>query len=138
MDAQIRLGKIKEHHRLRARVSAKKLGEMVQTDHMSVCTECGLAVKQSKAVCPVFHNNLHLRSLQVQLTNDAVRDFEEMFNSIDGHDSPTRPSYVSNQFLKTFFSLFAHPYRGSYRKEFLKINFQRRPIQNSVPSVVMI
>ena len=114
MDAQIRLGKIKEHHRLRAaRVSAKKLGEMVRTDHMSVCTECGLAVKQSKAVCPVFHNNLDLRSLQVQLTNDAVRDFEEMFNSIDGHDSPTRSSYVLNQFLKTFFSLSDHPYRGS-------------------------
>ena len=114
IDTQIRFGKIKEHHRLRAaRVSAKKLGEMVRTDHMSVCTECGFAVKQSRDVCPVPKNNLDVRSFLAQLTEDAARDSEETFNFIDGHDSLTRVSYVLNQIEKTFFSLSDHPYRGS-------------------------
>ena len=63
-------------------------------------------------------------SFLVQLTDDAVRDLEEVCDYIDRHDSPGRADHVLEQIEKAFASLSEHPERGSYPKELLDIGIR--------------
>ena len=63
-------------------------------------------------------------SFLVQLTDDAVRDLEEVCDYIDRHDSPGRADHVLEQIEKAFASLSEHPQRGSYPKELLDIGIR--------------
>lgn len=63
-------------------------------------------------------------SFLVQLTDDAARDLEEIYNYIDRHDSPGRADHVLRRIEKAFSSLSEHPHRGSYPKELLDIGIR--------------
>lgn len=63
-------------------------------------------------------------SFIVQLTNDAVRDLEEICAYIDRHDSPGRADQVLDRIEKAFSSLVEHPERGRYPSELLDIGIR--------------
>ena len=63
-------------------------------------------------------------SFLVQLTDDAARDLEEIYDYIDRHDSPGRADHVLRRIEKAFSSLSEHPHRGSYPKELLDIGIR--------------
>ena len=63
-------------------------------------------------------------SFIVQLTNDAVRDLEEICAYIDRHDSPGRADRVLDRIEKAFGSLVGHPERGRYPTELLDIGIR--------------
>ncbi len=60
----------------------------------------------------------------VQLTNDAARDLEEIYDYIDRHDAPDRADHVLEQIEKAFRSLSEHPHRGNTPKELLDIGLR--------------
>ena len=60
----------------------------------------------------------------VQLTDDATRDFEEIYDYIDQHDAPGRADHVLEQIEKSFNGLSEHPHRGNYPKELLDIGIR--------------
>ena len=60
----------------------------------------------------------------VQLTNDAARDLEEIFDYIDRHDARDRADHVLEQIEKAFHSLSEHPHRGNSPKELLDIGLR--------------
>ena len=60
----------------------------------------------------------------VQLTNDAARDLEEIFDYIDRHDARDRADNVLEQIDKAFHSLSEHPHRGNSPKELLDIGLR--------------
>ena len=64
-------------------------------------------------------------SLLVQLTNDALRDLEEICSYIDRHDSPGRADHVLDRIEKAFTSLVEHPERGRYPTELLDIGIRQ-------------
>ena len=66
-------------------------------------------------------------SFLVQLTDDAARDLEEIYDYIDWHDSPGRADHVPQRIEKAFSSLSEHPHRGSYPKELLDIGIREYP-----------
>ena len=60
----------------------------------------------------------------VQLTDDAVRDPEEICDSIEQHDAPGKADHVLEQIERAFGSLSKHPRRGNYPKELLDIGIR--------------
>jgi toxin ParE1/3/4 len=60
-------------------------------------------------------------SFSVLLTDDAVRDLEDLCDYIDLHDVPGKADYVLEQLEKAFNSLSEKPHRGAYPKELLSI-----------------
>ena len=63
-------------------------------------------------------------AFQVLLTDDAVRDLEDIRDYIDGHDSRARADYVLDRIEEAFRSLAEHPHRGSYPTELLDIGIR--------------
>ena len=60
----------------------------------------------------------------VQLTDDAVRDLEEICDYIEQHDAPGKADHVLEQIEQAFGSLAKHPRRGNYPKELLDIGIR--------------
>ena len=60
----------------------------------------------------------------VQLTDDAVRDLEEICDYIEQHDSPGKADHVLEQIERTFSRLSKHPHRGRHQKELLDIGIR--------------
>ena len=60
----------------------------------------------------------------VQLTDDATRDLEEIWDYIDRHDELGRADYVLEQIEKAFSSLSEYPERGNYPTELLDIGIR--------------
>ncbi len=63
-------------------------------------------------------------SFLVQLTDDAVRDLEEICDYIEHHDAPGKADQVLEQIERAFGSLSKHPRRGNYQKELLDIGIR--------------
>ena len=61
---------------------------------------------------------------RVLLTDDAVRDLEEIYDYIEGHDSPARADDVLDRIERAFQGLAEHPQRGSYPRELLDIGIR--------------
>ena len=60
----------------------------------------------------------------VQLTDDAMRDLEEICDYIDRHDEPSRADSVLEQIEKAFSNLAEYPERGNYPAELLDIGIR--------------
>ena len=60
----------------------------------------------------------------VLLTNDAARDFNEIYDYIAVHDSPRKADSVLKQIEKTFSTLSEFPERGVYAKELIKLGIR--------------
>ena len=60
----------------------------------------------------------------VQLTDDAVRDLEEICDYIEQHDAPGKADHVLEQIEQAFGSLAKNPRRGNYPKELLDIGIR--------------
>jgi len=58
------------------------------------------------------------------LTDDAVRDLEEICDYIEQHDAPGKADHVLEQIERAFGSLAKHPRRGNYPKELLDIGIR--------------
>jgi toxin ParE1/3/4 len=54
---------------------------------------------------------------KVFLTDDAVRDLEQVYDYIEHHDAPSRAEYVLGKIEKAFLSLSENPNRGAYPRE---------------------
>jgi toxin ParE1/3/4 len=54
---------------------------------------------------------------EVLLTDDAVRDLEDLYNYIFMHDSPVNAAYVLDEIEKVVEGLASLPDRGSHPKE---------------------
>ena len=63
-------------------------------------------------------------SFSVLLTDDAVRDLEELYDYINQHDVPGKADYVLEQIEKVFSSLSENPRRGVYPKELVSIGIK--------------
>jgi toxin ParE1/3/4 len=63
-------------------------------------------------------------SFSVLLTDDAIRDLEELYDYIDQHDVPGKADYVLEQIEKVFSSLSENPRRGVYPKELVSIGIK--------------
>ena len=63
-------------------------------------------------------------SFVVQLTNDAARDLEEIYDHIGRHDSPARAGHVLDRIEKAFSGLAEYPRRGSYPAELLDLGIR--------------
>jgi toxin ParE1/3/4 len=63
-------------------------------------------------------------SFSVLLTDDAIRDLEELYDYIDHHDVPGKADYVLEQIEKVFSSLSENPRRGVYPKELVSIGIK--------------
>ena len=63
-------------------------------------------------------------AFRVRLTDDAVRDLEEIRDYIDGHDSPARADYVLDRIEEVFQGLSGHPHRGSYPRQLLEFGIR--------------
>ncbi len=61
---------------------------------------------------------------QVFLTDDAVRDLEDLYDYIEKHDAPGKANYVLEQIEKGFASLSENPQRGTCPKELLTIGIR--------------
>jgi toxin ParE1/3/4 len=57
----------------------------------------------------------------VLMTEDAVRDLEEICDYIALHDAPGKAEHVLGQIEKAFMRLSESPERGSYPKEMLAL-----------------
>ncbi len=62
--------------------------------------------------------------LAVLLTNDAVRDLEELYDYISLHDTPENADYVLDQIENALTSLSESPERGAYPKELLALGIR--------------
>ena len=60
----------------------------------------------------------------VQLTEDAMRDLEEICDYIERHDAPDRADCVLEQIEKAFGSLSEYPERGNYPAELLDLGIR--------------
>ncbi len=60
----------------------------------------------------------------VSLTDDAARDFEELYDYVALHDAPGKAEYVVGQIEKVFSSLSELPERGAYPKELLALGIR--------------
>ena len=58
-------------------------------------------------------------SFAVQLTEDALRDVEEIDDYVRRHDGPGHADHVLERFESAFASLPDHPHRGRYPRELL-------------------
>ena len=57
----------------------------------------------------------------VFLTDDAVRDLDELYDYIALHDAPQKANYVLNQIERVFSRLSEFPGRGAHPKELLAL-----------------
>ena len=60
----------------------------------------------------------------VQLTDDAARDLEEIFDYLSRQDAPGRAEHVLERIEKVFQALSALPARGSYPRELLELGIR--------------
>ena len=60
----------------------------------------------------------------VLLTNDAVRDLEELYEYISLHDAPENANYVLDKIESIFTRLSESPERGTYPKELLALGIR--------------
>ena len=60
----------------------------------------------------------------VQLTDDAARDLEEIFDYISRQDGTGSAEYVLERIEQAFQSLSALPERGSYPRELLELGIR--------------
>jgi len=60
-------------------------------------------------------------SFSVWLTDDAVRDLDELYGYIQLHDIPGKADHVLERIEKAFISLSETPERGAYPKELLAL-----------------
>ena len=63
-------------------------------------------------------------SFLVHLTDDAVRDLEEICDYIDRHDEPGRADHVIEQIEKAFGRLSDYTERGNYPRELLDLGIR--------------
>ena len=63
-------------------------------------------------------------AFRVLLTDDAVRDLEEIRDYLDARESPARADDVLDRIAETFRGLSEHPHRGSYPGELLDIGIR--------------
>ena len=63
-------------------------------------------------------------SFLVQLTDDAIRDLEEICDYIEQHDAPGKADHVLEQIERAFSNLAKHPHRGNYPKELVDIGIR--------------
>ena len=63
-------------------------------------------------------------SFLVQLTDDAVRDLEEIYDYIKRHDSPGSADHVLARIEAVFANLSEHPQHGNYPKELLDMGIR--------------
>ena len=61
---------------------------------------------------------------EVYLTDDALRDLEEIDDYIGAEDSPQRAEYVLSKIEEAFLSLSNMPERGSYPRELPKLGIK--------------
>ena len=61
---------------------------------------------------------------KVFLTDDAVRDLDELYDYITVHDSPRKADHVLEQIEQTLSTLAEFPERGVYPKELLKLGIR--------------
>lgn len=61
---------------------------------------------------------------QIFLTDDAVRDLEDLHRYLEAHDAPEKADYVLTQIEKTFLRLSKNPQRGAYPKELLALGLR--------------
>jgi plasmid stabilization system protein ParE len=69
-----------------------------------------------------------LMPFPVSLTDDAVRDLDELYDYIDRHDVPGKADYVLDRIEKAFTSLSEAPGRGAYPKELLSLGIREHRI----------
>jgi toxin ParE1/3/4 len=63
-------------------------------------------------------------SFSVLLTDDAVRDLEDLCEYIEKHDVQGKSEYVLDQIEKIFSNLAENPHRGVYPKELLALGLR--------------
>lgn len=63
-------------------------------------------------------------TFRIFLTDDASRDFEELYDCIASHDAPGNADSVLDPIEKAFSSLSENPERGAYPKELLAIGLR--------------
>jgi toxin ParE1/3/4 len=63
-------------------------------------------------------------TFQVFLTDDAVRDLEDLYDYIELHDAPGKAEYVLEKIEKGLTSLSENPQRGSYPRELVAIGIR--------------
>ena len=61
---------------------------------------------------------------KVLLTDDAVRDLDELYDYIALHDAPRKADHVLEQIEKAFSKLSEFPERGAYPKELLALGIR--------------
>ncbi|NOY87648.1 MAG: type II toxin-antitoxin system RelE/ParE family toxin [Deltaproteobacteria bacterium] len=61
---------------------------------------------------------------RVFLTDDAIRDLEDLYDYIELHDVPGKAAHVLEQINKSFNSLSENPQRGAHPKELLAIGLR--------------
>ena len=61
---------------------------------------------------------------QVFLTDDAVRDLEDLYDYIELHDVQGKADHVLEEIEKGFTGLCENPQRGAYPKELLAIGLR--------------
>ena len=60
----------------------------------------------------------------VQLTDDAVRDLEEIYDYIERHDSPGSADHVLERIEAVFADLSEYPRHGNHPKELLDMGIR--------------
>jgi toxin ParE1/3/4 len=60
----------------------------------------------------------------VFLTDDAVRDLDELYDYIALHDAPQKANYVLDQIERVFSRLSKFPERGAHPKELLALGIR--------------
>ena len=63
-------------------------------------------------------------SFTVLLTDDAVRDLDEIYDYIALHDAPQKAEYVLDQIERVFSRLSKFPERGAHPKELLALGIR--------------
>lgn len=61
---------------------------------------------------------------EVLLTEDAVRDIDEIHDYINEHDDPAKAVHVLERLEKVLENLSTHPKRGSYPRELLSLGIR--------------
>jgi len=54
---------------------------------------------------------------RVLLTDDAVRDLEDLYDYIESHDGPGKADHVLDRIEKAFTGLAEYPQRGTFPRE---------------------
>ncbi len=65
-----------------------------------------------------------MTTFPVYLTDDAVRDIEELYAFIAGHDAPESADHVLDGIERALESLAKYPARGAYPQELLALGIK--------------